>query len=329
MLFSSDVGIDLGNSKFSICAKGQGIVASEAAFIAYRGEKPEPKNIVAFGNEALEMYERSPQSIKVMTPMRNGIVVDCGMSGMILRHLFHKAGIKRSWSKPKILVAALFGATEVERKAFVDVAEMVCGKATAIVNEPLAAANALAIDISGPCANMVVDIGDGATEALVLSLGQSVLGNSMRFGGSHIDSLLVDHVRRTQGLIISRSQARQIKELISKDAPEAAANISIKGTAVNGQLPAERIATIGDFKPVIDHVADTISEFVLNTINRVPPEVSVDLIENGIYLCGGASQFASVRDQIAVKTNLEIKTVDQPTNTVAKGLERMLQYSRI
>ena len=327
---TSDIGIDLGNSKFSICVRGEGIVSCESSFLAYRGEYLSDATVIAFGDEAGEMFERSPQGITVVTPMREGIVVDCKVAGMILNRLAKKAGICRGWSKPRTLVAALYGSSDVEHKAFLDVAKSLNYGPTFVVHEPLAAANALGIDISSPYSNMVVDVGDGATEAIVVSLKETAWGNSMRFGGHHMDSMLIEYVRKHHHFSISRSQARLVKEhLAAANAIElSVGEIAVKGTSMHNQRPATKRIPLSDFSPVLRRAANIIADFVQDILTQVPPEVSADLIENGIYLCGGASQSSYVKECISERTLLDVKTTEMPHLTVVQGLNQMLNFTR-
>lgn len=326
MFKQSDIGIELGNSKFSLCVRGAGVVATEAAFLAYRGNSLEPSSLVAYGNEALEMHERSHPGIKVISPMREGVVIDCRASGMILAHMAKKAGIGFRWAKPRVLVSTLLGASAIERKAFVDAVEFLRAKKSAAVHEPLAAANSLPIDIASPYANMLVDVGDGATEALIVSLGQTVQGSSIRFGGSHVNALIVDHIRKKHDLRISLSQAKRLKESIGNDNNHDETLI-VRGLSTKGFLPTEKQIKIKDLFPVIDHTADVIADFVLSTLAKVPPAVSVDLIENGIHLCGGASRILRLKERIMDKTRLTVNTVENPEASVSQGLVQMLRFS--
>lgn len=326
----SDIGIDLGNSKFSICVKGEGVVASEPSFLAYKGDYLSDASIVAIGDEAYDMYERSHRGITVVTPMREGIVIDCRVASLILNRLAKKAGIKWSLSKPKTLVAALYGSSDLERKAFIDVAESLRCKRATIVHEPLAAANATDIDMSEPYANMVIDIGDGATEAIVVAMGQVILGNSMRFGGHDVDTLIVDHLRKRHSIQISRSQARSIKEsLTTIKHTRQDTKIKVKGVALPAYLPCEKLVDAADFEPILEKVTHQITEFVLSTLARVPPEVSVDLIENGLYVCGGTSQMLHLQEKLGQRTRLNIQSIDKPRQTVIDGLNRMLDFARL
>lgn len=326
-----DLGIDLGNSKFSICGRSEGLIISEASFLAYHGPQLSEASLVAMGDEAWKLSERAPPGVHVISPMQEGIVVDCGAASLLLKCLLKKAGLRWRLSKPELLVAALYGASSVERKAFIDVAASLNCKRALAVYEPMAAANALDLDLSSPFVNMVVDIGDGATEAIVLASGQLVLGQSLRFGGYDIDSLLMAQMRRRHGLVISRAQARNLKlKLASLRGKQAqAAFLAVKGSAVDNRLPCEKKVAISEFHELLDSIAEKLAEFVLSLLTRLSPEAAVDLIENGIYLCGGASQTSLVQERIREKTKLTVNLMELPHQAVIQGLGRMLHYTKI
>lgn len=328
---TTDIGIDVGNSKFSVCVRGEGIVASESSYLAYKGDILSESSVVAFGDEAKSMHEKSPPGISVVTPMHAGVVMDCRAAGILLKRLTKKAGIRFRLAKPKVLVGALFGSSDIERKAFSDVANSLGYCVPYVVPEPLAAVISIpTLNISDPYAHMIIDVGDGATEAIVTSLGQTIMGSSARFGGASIDHLLIEHIRKNFGLTISQSQARKIKEDLSWQCRRGyyRAMISVKGIGAKSFIPCEKQVPAASILSVLDKFSDDVARFVLKFLQDVPPEVAVDLIENGIHLCGGASQTAFVREKIAKATNLSVNFVEKPEQTVISGLYRMLDYAK-
>lgn len=319
-----DIGVELGNSKFALCARGEGIVATEAAYLAFRGTYLTENSIVAYGKTAREMYERSHPGIQVVTPMREGIVVDCRVASLLIRHMMKQAGIRQGWLKPKVLVSTLYGASDIERKAFLDVADSVSRRQASIVYEPLAAAHALGTDITSSSAQMVVDVGDGATEALVVARGKTLLGHSMRFGGFDIDSRIIDYARRNFEIEISRSQARRIKERFA-----FGDLVSLKGISTQKRIPCEKVVSSDEFMAVMARVATAIAEFVCETLSQVSPDMAGDLMETGIHLCGGASRLSGVREQVEMYTGVRVYPVSEPEDAVSQGLSTMLDYKYI
>lgn len=327
MLRAPDIGIELGNSKFAICVKGEGIVATEASYVAFRGAYLDESSIVAFGNEARVMAEHNHPGIQVVTPMSEGIVKDSRLAGLLLKKIAKKAGLKPIFLRPKAVVAALFGASEVERRAFVDVATSIAPRQCCVIDEPLAAAHAIpAINIMAPRAQLILDVGDGATEAMIVSMGRSVLGRSMRFGGADVEHMLIAAIKKHHGLLISRNEAKRIKEKLSTgyDKQEPWQTLSVKGLALDQFLPREVDVAETVLRPIIEKVEKTIGGFILDILECAPPDISGDLFESGIFLCGGGSHMAGIRSAIETYTNLPVHSCGIPDQTVIQGIHRIL-----
>lgn len=324
MFKAPDIGIDIGNSKISLCVKGEGIVSSEASYLAWRGRRPTEKSLVAFGNEAKAMFEKSSGDIQVASPMKDGVVIDCQAAGLLLRLMTRQAGIKPRLVKPRVLTGTLFGASPLERKAFIDAAGALHFRTPYLVEEPLAAAIGSGMDITASDANMLIDIGDGATEAIIVAQRKIVSGGSVRIGGATIDQSLISHMKNQHKLRISVSQARKLKQELT--APDAPVHTFVKGTGLQSLLPEERKIELRGLEPLIDRFADRTANFVLSLLSSVAPEVSADLIRNGLYICGGTSQITPVREKIARASGLDVHSVVRPENTVIDGIGRMLTY---
>lgn len=331
MLRTPDIGIDLGNSKFSLCLAGEGIVASEASFLAFQGASLEESRMVAFGDEARAMVEHSHPGIRVVTPMREGIVVDCRLASLLLKKVLNKAGIRPILSKPKTMVAALYGASDIERKAFFDVASCTAASHISIIHEPFAAAHAIPnADIQTPRAQLILDVGDGATEAMIVASGRPILGKSMRFGGNDVDFMLVNTIRKRHGLLISQTEARRIKKELSKIDPQSIPlhSFAAKGLWMEKYLPLEISIPGSDLLGVVEKVSSTVGNFIHSVLEDSLPDISRDLIDNGLYLCGGASKMAGIRDAIERHTQLKVHSFDHPDQTVIRGIWHILNRKR-
>ncbi|RYZ59375.1 MAG: hypothetical protein EOP07_04145 [Proteobacteria bacterium] len=316
----TDIGIDLGTSKFSICLRGEGEVASEAAYVAYRGDRLTEHSLVAFGDEAKDMVGKVRSgTIHVVSPMRDGIIVDCSMASFILQKMAQKSGIRWRRGRSSTLVTALLGASPLERKAFMNVAESLGSSRVVVLDEPLAAVNALPVDLSEPYAQMIVDIGEGASEAMVVCYGRKIIGRSIRVGGHSMDEAIIQYARRDHGIIISSLYARQIKESI----PES---IGLRGIDMTNAMPMLKPYPTHDIVRLITETSEPIVEMVSELLSVLSPDMAVDLIENGIHLSGGASRSYGLRDRIAAVTDLEVRLVDSPEKAVIRGCEKILNY---
>lgn len=330
MIKSTDIGIDIGNSKISVCARGEGIVASEASYLAWRGNILSERTLVAFGNEAAGMYEKSGGDLRVASPMRDGVVIDCHAAGLLLQLITRKAGIRPRFAKPRVLTGTLFGASPLERKAFSDTARKLRFQTPYLVEEPLAAAIGSGMDITTADANMLVDVGDGATEAIIISQRQIVAGDSVRIGGASIEQSLISHLRNRHGLRISVGQARRLKQELTAPgfANRPPVSIPVRGTGVRNRLPESRPVATEGMLALVDRFASQVAQFALSLLTSAPPEIAADLIRNGIYLCGGSSRIPQVREQISHLTGLETHCIQRPEDTVIVGMERMLTYAK-
>jgi rod shape-determining protein MreB len=321
-----DIGIDLGNSKFSVCVRGEGVVFSEPCLIAFKGSLDSESSIVAVGHAAREMFERSPSGITVVSPMHDGIVADGRIASLILVHLAKKAGLRWLWSRPKAIVASLLGASEIERKIFIEVAESLGSRGTLVVTEPYAAAVDAFEDIDGPQAHMLIDVGDGATETIIVAMGQPLWGGSIRFGGSHLDTQLIKYLSTHHQLLISRSEAKRLKEWIAKRPLEmdSVLTVPVRGYSLKERLPREKHVVVSELNPVFEGVADRVADLILENLEKAPPEVSADLLTHGLSLCGGASQVLQLKERIADRTHLGVNIMDYPQQTVVRGLYRIV-----
>lgn len=322
MFRGSDLALDLGTSKFSICVRGEGLVVSEAPYIAFRGQTPNRASIVAIGDDAKALLGKVPRgTIQVLSPMQDGVIVDSHQAGIILQHLADKAGIRWRRGRSATLVTALLGASPLERKAFGDVAESLGRSRIVILDEPLAAANALDVDLSEPYAQLIIDIGEGASEALVVSMGQKVIGSSIRIGGQAMDHAIQDYSRRVHHLILAKDYACQLKESMPNSD-----SFSLRGMDRASQIPGFRTCTREDLEQVIQDVFAPIVQMVRDILSVLPPDMAVDLIENGIHLCGGAARSFGLREAIALATDLDVHLIDQPEAAVIRGCGRILNY---
>lgn len=207
-MFSKDIGIDLGTVNILIYVKGQGIVLSEPSVVVIDEDTKRP---IAFGKEANDMLGRTPGKIKVIKPMKDGVIADFETTGMLLDYLLRKLKIKGSMFKPRILICCPANITEVEKSAIKDAAERTGAKRVFIEEEPKVAAIGAGLDISKPLGNMVVDIGGGTTDIAVLSLGNIVTSASIKTAGNTFDEEIINYIKSKYKLLIGEKTAERIK----------------------------------------------------------------------------------------------------------------------
>ena len=277
-MFSKDIGIDLGTVNILIYVKGQGIVLSEPSVVVIDEDTKRP---IAFGKEANDMLGRTPGKIKVIKPMKDGVIADFETTGMLLDYLLRKLKIKGSMFKPRILICCPANITEVEKSAIKDAAERTGAKRVFIEEEPKVAAIGAGLDISKPLGNMVVDIGGGTTDIAVLSLGNIVTSTSIKTAGNTFDEEIINYIKSKYKLLIGEKTAERIKIEI--------------GTVKNGNKK-EKIV-----------------------LEQTPPELSADIIEKGIVLTGGGALLKNLPELMQEKLNVPVYIANDPLICVAEG----------
>ena len=232
--FSRDMGIDLGTANTLVFMKGRGVVVQEPSVVAIDSES---KDVLAVGDEAKRMVGRTPGNIIAVRPLKDGVIADFDVTERMLRHFIGRASRRRSFFRPRVLVAVPSGVTEVEKRAVIDATLSAGAKDARLIEEPMAAAIGVGLPVQEPRGNMIVDIGGGTTEVAVISLGGIVSHRSIRIGGDEMDEAIVQHVRRTYNLLIGERTAEEIKKTIG-----TAIRSEGKTMEVRGARPRHRTA---------------------------------------------------------------------------------------
>lgn len=320
-----DIAVDLGTTKIAVFVKGEGLVIEESACIAFKGTVNNPGSIIAFGNEATAMIGKMPQGTTIIRPIRDGVISNCSLTSKLLRMLFKKYRIGvRSVRHPRMLVGTLFGASGAERRSFENVALGAGASKVTLVPEPLAAAVGAGLPIQEPSANMVIDVGGGATEALVISLKDIVAGGSIRIGGDSMTEAIIQFLHRA-GLDIGHHEANRIKELaIASLSPNDC--LEVKGYDAALRRPCLTQIRIGDLQSALEISFSAIIDMVRNVIEHLPAELAADLIECGITLTGGGAVIGALRKRLKESAQIEVTTIPNPQQAVIMGCGQMLDY---
>lgn len=319
-----DIGIDLGTSKFSICVKGEGVIATESAHIAYRGDTLTSSSVVAVGDAALALWGRCPMGVTVVSPMKDGVIVDAGTASILLNRLMQKHNLGSQLSRRRVLVATLFGATEIEHRAFIDVASSLGVKTIKTVAEPLAAAVGSGLPMDEPRARMLVDIGSGATEMIVVSRGQVVSGRSLRIGGDAMDEAIVHYALHALKVRIGSQVARSAKEWLSSTSPETSFFL-LKGIDLPSRSPTAVLVSREELRSALYHAMEEIVTLVASEFAHLTPEIATDLVDTGISLSGGSALSATIQKRISDACHLDVNVVHDPSYAVVRGCDYMIQ----
>lgn len=329
-MFMKKIGIDLGTTTVRVYVPRRGIIINEPSVVSI---SLTDKKILAVGKEAKEMIGRTPDSVVAIRPMRDGVIADYKTTECMLRYFINKALGGFRLFRPEVMVAVPGGITSTERRAVIDATMAAGAKAAYIIKEPIVAAIGAQISIGSASGHMIVDIGGGTMEAAVVSLGGIVSSASVRVGGNRLDAAITEHVRRRYNLAVGERTAEEIKiNLGSALYLNEKLTQEVKGRDMVTGLPRMVIVTSDD---VTDAIQDEL-EGMINTIKEVlfntPPELSADVMEQGMVLSGGTSQLRHLADLFSQATGVPAQVADEPMLCVAKGtgiaLENLDSYKR-
>ena len=318
----NDVGIDLGTSSVLVYVKNKGIVLREPSVVAV--EKITGK-IYAVGEEARRMLGRTPGNIVAIRPLRDGVISNFDITERLLRHFLKKVVGPRIFIKPRVVVCVPSGVTEVEKRSVIEATEEAGARHTYLIEEPIAAAIGAGIDISQPRGNMVVDIGGGTTDVAIISLGGSVLSESIKVAGDRFDESIVRYMRKKHNLLIGERTAEEMKIRIGSAYPrKEQVFIDVKGRNLISGLP--QAITIGSNEMIdaLEEPLQNILETVRNLFEKTPPELASDIAENGICLTGGGALLYGMDKFVAEHTKVPCYVAEDPISCVAIGTGKVL-----
>ena len=322
MLFSSDVGIDLGTASVLVYLKGKGIVLHEPSVVAV--DKQTGK-MLAVGEEAQKMLGRTPGNIIAIRPLREGVISDYEMTERMIKEFIRKVLGFRLF-KPNLVMCVPSVITEVEERAVIDAGTQAGAKRVFLVEEPVAAAMGAGIDISKPEGNMVVDIGGGTTDIAVISLGGIVESTSIKIAGDKFDEAIVKYIRRKHNVLIGERTAEEIKKQIGcvYARPEEA-TMEIKGRCLMTGLPRVFNVTSSEMIEAFEETSNSILEAIHSVLERTPPELVADISTNGIVMTGGGSLLWGFDQLVQAHTGIETHVADDAISCVAFGTGKSLE----
>jgi len=323
-VFSSDLAIDLGTANTLVYVKDKGIVLNEPSVVAVRSGNWSKNSILAVGFEAKDMLGRAPGHIRVVRPMRNGVIADFEVTGAMLRHFIRKAHNRRKFVRPRIVIAVPTGITQVEKRAVVEAAESAGAREVFLIQEPMAAAIGAGLPVTEPTCSMVVDIGGGTTEVAIISLAGIVYSKTIRVAGDQMDSAILKYVRRNYNLLIGERTAELIKITIGNAFPDIQnlETIEAKGRDLASGIPKILAIDSEEIQTAISEQIDAIVETVKAVLEQIPPELSADIIERGIMLTGGGALLKNLDKLLREESGLPIIVVEEPLTSVAIGAGR-------
>ncbi len=318
-----DLAIDLGTANTLIYARGLGIVLDEPSVVAINVNDGRP---VAVGVEAKRMMGRTPNHIKAIRPLKDGVIADFEVCEKMLRYFIQKVHASK-WSKPRMVICVPSGITGVEQRAVQDAAEYAgARKPVHIIEEPMAAAIGADLPVHEPSGNMVVDIGGGTTEVAVISLGGIVTSQSVRVAGDELDDAILQYVKKEYSLAIGDRTAEEIKIQMGSAWPmEEELTADIRGRDLVSGLPRTIQLTTEHVREALAEPVSAIVDAVKTTLDKTPPELAADIMEDGITITGGGALLGGLEQRLEHETGMPIRIDSEPLYSVVIGSGRALE----
>ncbi len=326
MLFSRDLGIDLGTSNTLVCDKKGRIVINEPSVVAVDVKS---KRVVATGSEAKLMIGRTPGSIVAVKPLKYGVIADFDMTSDMLRNFIYRSSKRNLFTRTRVVVSIPSNVTEVERRAVEDAVRSAGAQEVELIEESMAAALGAGLPVFDATGSMVVNIGGGTCDIAVLSLGGVAACKSIKIGGDALDETIVRYMKEKHDLLIGSNTAEDIKLKIGSAAPyDGEGAMEVKGRNLSNGLPKSVEVTSAQIREALSAPIAEIIDAIIQILEVTLPELSADIIDKGIYLTGGACQLRGLSELIAKETGIEVHIPENPSECVAIGTSIKLRRAK-
>lgn len=320
--FSPALAIDLGTANTCIYARGKGIVVTEPSIVAFNNANG---RIEAVGTEAKEMLGRTPANMTAVRPLKDGVIADFEAAEKMLTHFIRKAHRRTDWLRPKVVIGVPSEITQVERRAVKDSAMRAKASEVHLIDEAMAAAIGVGMPITEAAGNMVIDIGGGTTDIAVISLAGVVYGRSVRVAGNELDEAIIQHVRKSHNVLIGERTAEQIKMEIGSAYPlDQRLTMEVKGRHLSEGKPTTIVMDDEEVRRALADPIRAIVQAVHDALERIPPELSADILDRGVILTGGGSLLKNLDRRLREETGLPVQQSEDPLSSVVLGAGKML-----
>ena len=320
---AKDIGIDLGTANILVTIKEKGIVINEPSAIAIDSKTEE---IIATGEEAKGMLGKTPETIKAIRPLKDGVIADLTATRLMLKNLMKRIQNRYLIRKPRVVVGVPSGITEVEERAVEESILNAGAREVYVIEEPMAAAIGAGLDVAEASGSIIVDIGGGTTEVAVISLGGIVTSNSIRIAGDELNEDIINYVKKVENLAIGEKTAENIKKEVGCALPPMTEKkITVIGRDLATGLPRSVTLTSMQIQEAMADSIYEIVETVKNTLEKTPPELAADIMEKGIVLAGGGALIENLDKLISIKTKMPVYIAENPLECVVKGTEKTLE----
>jgi rod shape-determining protein MreB len=322
-IMGRDMAVDLGTANTLIYVRGEGIVLNEPSVVAVNAKDGRP---LAVGFEAKRMIGRTPSHIQAIRPLKDGVIADFEICEKMLRYFIQKVH-QRKWAKPRMVLCVPSGITGVEQRAVQEAAERAGARKPAyIIEEPMAAAIGAGLPVQEPTGNMIVDIGGGTTEVAVISLGGVVASQSVRVGGDELDDAIIQFIKKEYSVALGERTAEEVKMALGSAWPlEDELYAEIRGRDLVTGLPKTIVTSTEEIRDAIDEPVSAIVDAVKVTLDKTPPELAADIMEQGIVLAGGGALLNGLDHRLSHETGMPIVIAPNPLDAVAIGSGQSLE----
>lgn len=325
-MFSKDIGIDLGTANTLVYMRGKGIIIREPSVVAVDVKMDRVRYV---GQEAKDVIGRTPGSIVAVRPLKDGVIADFDMTTSMLQEFIRKALKGRAFagSRVRVIICIPSGVTAVERRAVEEATQNAGAKRVSIIEEPMAAAIGAGLPVADPTGSMIVDIGGGTSEVAVISLGGIVTSRSVRVAGDEFDSSIINYIKKKYNLLIGERTAENIKIAIGSAYPYAdnEPSMDIKGRNLLNGLPENITVTSEEIREALSEPLSHVIEAIKVTLEKTPPELAADIIDQGIMLAGGGALLKGLDLLIHAETGMPVKVAERPLDCVADGTGKVLE----
>lgn len=325
-MFLKDIGIDLGTANTLVYMRGKGIIIREPSVVAVDVKMDRVRYV---GQEAKDVIGRTPGSIVAVRPLKDGVIADFDMTTSMLQEFIRKALKGRAFagSRVRVIICIPSGVTAVERRAVKEATQNAGAKRVSIIEEPMAAAIGAGLPVADPTGSMIVDIGGGTSEVAVISLGGIVTSRSVRVAGDEFDSSIINYIKKKYNLLIGERTAENIKIAIGSAYPYAdnEPSMDIKGRNLLNGLPENITVTSEEIREALSEPLSHVIEAIKVTLEKTPPELAADIIDQGIMLAGGGALLKGLDLLIHAETGMPVKVAERPLDCVADGTGKVLE----
>ena len=324
-LAGADIYVDLGTANTLIAVRGKGIVLNEPSQVMVSETSPKKRKILGIGLEGVEVFKKNPGHIITIKPVRDGVIADFDATKSMMKYFIAKVLKTYPLTRPRIVVSLPYGVTEVEKKAVIEACRSAGASKTYLIDEPMAAAIGAGLPIKEASGQMIIDIGGGTTEIAVIALSDVVYCEPLKMGGHKFDEAIIRYLKDTKRIVITDEMAERLKVELGTALPKKnIRSIEIEARDLDSGYPRKQIITSEEIGLAISDSIQIIVHGILNAIEKTPPELVSDIIDNGIVLAGGGALIAEICAKIEMEVRIPVRIAPHPLTAIALGGEIVL-----